>query len=84
MTNLEHDLRSFVLRALLRYRNPLKFTTLKDKIRDAHPVAFTEDYLDSQLEAAERAGLIARSEDDVLGWVWDLTTKGKSKAQQLG
>ena len=84
MTDLERDIRAFILRALLRYAKPLSTRTLKEQIRNAFPVAFTDGDLNQHITDCEAADLIAGTDDDVLGPVYDLTTKGKIKAQKLG
>lgn len=83
MTQLDRDIRTFILRALLRYKKPLSTGTLKQQIRAAFPVAFTDGDLGQHISDAEEANLIAGTQDEVLGQVWDLTPKGKIKVQQL-
>ena len=84
MTDLERSIRSFILRALLSARGPMGESALKAAIRSSFPnVAFSDGDLMSHVKDAEEALLIAGTNDDVAGMLWDLTGKGKIKAQQL-
>lgn len=85
MTTLERDIRHFILRALHRARGPLAEAQLKDAIRAGfNRVAFTDADLRDHILGCEEAQLISGTEDEVFGVMWDLTAKGKIKAQQLG
>lgn len=84
MTQLERDIRAFILRALLRWKKPISASLLKEQIRTAFPVAFTDGDLTQHIRECEDLELIAGATDDVFGQVYDLTPKGKIKAQQLG
>lgn len=81
---IEQQVKTFVLRALLAARGPLGDDTLKGAIRSAFPgVAFTNGDLTQWTREMENSQLIAGTRDDITGTMWDLTTKGKIKAQQL-
>ncbi|MDE2102216.1 MAG: hypothetical protein KGL39_33530 [Patescibacteria group bacterium] len=84
MTDLDRQIRQFILRALLAAKGPMPESTLKLAIHGAFPaVAFTAGDLAGHIQDAEEALLIAGTNDDVFGTLWDLTGKGKIKAQQL-
>jgi hypothetical protein len=84
MNDLERQIRQFILRALRAARGPMAESALKSAIHAAFPaVAFTEGDLRGHIQDAEEALLIAGTNDDVAGMLWDLTGKGKIKAQQL-
>jgi len=85
MTTLDRNIRQFVLRALLASKDaPLPDDTLKGTIRAAFPnVAFTDGDLTQHIKELEAAGIIAGTNDDISGVVWQLSLKGKIKAQQL-
>lgn len=84
MTDTERDIRAAILRALLAAKGPMPATALKQHLRNvfAH-VAFSDSELRDHIATAEEANLIAGATDDVMGMMWDLTPKGKIKAQQL-
>ena len=81
---LERDLRAAILRALNAARGPMPAAALRQHLRNvfAH-VAFTEATLDGHLRDLEAVGIICGTTDDIVGVVWDLTLKGKTRAQQL-
>lgn len=84
MTDLERDIRAFILRAMLRADGPVKDSTLRDFIKNGFShIDFTAGDLGKHIGGAEEASLIAGTNDDVLGLMWDLTPKGKIKAQLL-
>jgi len=85
MTELERQIRRFILRALLAARgNPMTDETLKHAVRGAFQhIAFTASELDSHVRDCETDNLIAGTNDEVFGLMWALTPKGKIKAQQL-
>lgn len=84
MTDLERQIRQFILRALLAAKGPMPDSSLKLAIHGAFPaLAFTDADLRDHIKDAEEALLIAGTNDDVFGMLWDLTGKGKIKAQQL-
>ncbi|HVU07653.1 MAG TPA: hypothetical protein VHG89_03825 [Verrucomicrobiae bacterium] len=83
MNDFDRDILKWILRAILAARGPMPETGLKLSIRGAFPnVAFTDGDLVGHIKTAEEKNLIAGTNDDVAGVVWDLTPKGKIKAQQ--
>jgi hypothetical protein len=85
MTDADRDIRAFILRALLRANGPMADSTLRQVIKNGFShIDFTAGDLGEHIGGAEEASLIAGTTDDVMGLVWDLTAKGKIKAQQLG
>lgn len=81
---IEREVRQWILKALLAARRPVTDDFLRASIRGAFiQVAFTAGDLKQAIRECEDAGLIAGTEDDVLGLVWALTPAGKIKAQQL-
>ena len=84
MTDLERNLRAAILRALLAAKGPMPETAVKQHLRNvfAH-VAFTDGDLLQRIRELETAGIICGTEDEIVGPVWDLTLKGKTRAQQL-
>ena len=85
---IDHEAKTFVLRALLTNSQngggPMRDENLKEAIRGRFPgVALTNGDMTAWLRALENSSLISGTRDDVDGVVWDLTTKGKIKAQQL-
>lgn len=84
MNELESQIRRWILRALHAARGPMPETGLKSSIRGAFPnVAFTDGDLTGHIRGAEESNLISGTNDDVAGVMWDLTPKGKIRAQQL-
>lgn len=81
---INQDVKTFVLKALLKRNGPLSHDTLKMLVRSAFSgVALTDGDLKQWVEELQDAGHIAGTNDDLLGLVWDLTTKGKIKVQSL-
>lgn len=82
--DLGRNLRAAILRALLAAKGPMPETAIKQHLRNlfAH-VAFTEAMLDEPIKDLEAAGIICGVHDDIVGIIWDLTLKGKTRAQQL-
>ena len=84
MTRLELEVRRWILRALDAARGPLPEDTLKRSVRTAHPgVRFTDGDLNGHIRDCEELGCIAGTDDEVMGRIWDLTPKGRIRAQQL-
>lgn len=85
MTNLERDIKFFLLKYLLTWRDkPVPDGALKDAIRSAFmQVAMTAGDLKQYVTECEAAGWIAGTNDELLGLVWLLTPKGKIRAQEL-
>lgn len=84
MNQLHQDVRAAILRALLAAKGPMPVNALKQHLRNvfAH-VAFTDGDLNDHVITAEAANLIAGTSDEAVGEMWDLTARGKIKAQQL-
>jgi hypothetical protein len=83
MTDLEKEIRRWILRALLSAKGPMPEDALVDSIRARFSqVAFTAGDLKRHIIECEGLDFIAGT-DDGFGRMWDLTTKGKIKAQQL-
>lgn len=84
MNDLDRTIRAAILRALLAAKGPMPETALKQHIRNvfAH-VAFTEADLAQRIKELESANIICGTNDEIVGIVWDLTLKGKTRAQQL-
>jgi len=83
MSEFEADVRRWILKTLLAARGPLLAAALMDAIRTRFPaVTFTVGDLKQYIGGCETDGFIAGT-DDGFGVMWDLTTKGKIKAQQL-
>ncbi len=84
MTDLERQVKTFILKALLANQGPMRDSDLKDSVRTRfHSVAFTDSDLDQHIREREANKLIAGTSDPTDGIVWDLTMAGKIKAQQL-
>jgi hypothetical protein len=85
MTDLEKQIRQFILRLLLAARdNPMPDSTVRAAIVGAFPhVAFSGGDLGNFIKDAEDFNFIAGTNDDVFGLMWALTPKGKIRAQQL-
>lgn len=83
MTDLEKEIRRWILKSLLAAKGPMPESALMDSIRARFPsIAFTTGDLKQSIIECETLGVIAGT-DDGFGVMWDLTTKGKIKAQQL-
>jgi hypothetical protein len=84
MTDLDRTIRAAILRALLAARGPMPESALKQHVRNvfAH-VAFTDGDLRQRIQELEAANIICGADDEIVGPVWDLTLKGKTRAQQL-
>jgi hypothetical protein len=82
---ISRDIKAFILRALLAAAGePLTEETLKGAVFTRYSrVGLTDGDLRQWIREVESAGLIAGTNDDILGLVWSLTPKGKIKAQQL-
>jgi hypothetical protein len=81
---INRDVKAFVLRALLAKNGAFPEETLKDSIRSAFPnVAFTDGDLKQWIRELQNSQLIAGTNDDISGVMWDLTVTGKIRAQQL-
>lgn len=80
----ERDIKHFILRALLRAKGPMLVSTIIDAVRAGfmNSEVTTGDLL-QYLRDLEETKLVAGTDDDVFGPMWDLTPKGKIKAQQL-
>ena len=84
MTDLARQIRAFALRALLAARGPISDAALRSAILAAFPaVAFTTGDLTGYLQDLEDFNYVAGTDDPIGGVMWDLTPKGKIKAQQL-
>jgi hypothetical protein len=84
MTDLERDILAFILRALLRAGGPMCDSTLRAAVRNAFAhIAFTAAEITARISQAEESQLIAGVNDEVFGLMWDLTPRGKIKAQLL-
>ena len=84
MTDFEREVRALILRALLRANGPMVDSTLRKLIKNAFShIDFTAGDLGTHIGGSEEASLIAGTNDDTFGLMWDLTVKGKIKAQQL-
>lgn len=84
MTDAERDILAFILRAMLRANGPMKDSTVRQTIKNGFShIDFTAGDLGTHIARAEEASLIAGTNDDTFGLMWDLTPKGKIKAQQL-
>lgn len=85
MTDLERDIRIFIMRAMLRASGPVPDATLRQMITNGFPyIAFDDDDLKEHIQTAENLDLIASGEDALIGKMWDLTTRGKIQAERLG
>lgn len=84
MTTLDRQIMAFILKALLRAGKPMSDLAIRDAIRSgfAH-VDFTSGDLGTHIAGCEEKQLISGTNDEVFGLIWDLTPKGKIKAQQL-
>lgn len=84
MTDLERDVRVAILRALLAAKGPMPETALKQHLRTLYShVAFSDGDLKEHIVRCDDDSLIAGTQDDVTGMMWDLTPRGKIKVQQL-
>jgi hypothetical protein len=84
VTDLERQVKAFILKALLANNGPMRESDLKQVIRTRfNNVAFTDGDLSAHIAEREENKLIAGTSDPTDGVVWDLTTGGKIKAQQL-
>jgi hypothetical protein len=84
MTQFELDVRVWILKSIHAARGPVPESVLKAQIQSAFArVAFTDGDLNDHIKDAQEAALIAGTNDDVMGRVWDLTPKGKIRAQAL-
>lgn len=84
MTALEQQIRAAILRAVLAAKGPMPDDTLKSFLRQSFPhVSFTDGDLRMHIVDCETLKLIAGTNDEVCGVMWDLTPKGKIKAQNL-
>jgi hypothetical protein len=85
MTNLERDIRVFILKALLGAGNsPMTDDSLRGAIctRFQH-IAMTAADLGAHIHNAQNDGLIAGTNDPVFGVMWALTPGGTIRAKQL-
>lgn len=81
---IDRDIKQWILRALLAAHKPVTDEFLRQSIRSAFiQVTFTAGDLKGYIADLESAGLIAGTNDDIIGPVWALTPAGKIKAQQL-
>jgi hypothetical protein len=81
---MEQEIKEFILKALLRAKEPVQDKWLKSAIVSAFMhVAIPVGDLKQMIGECESAGWIAGTRDELLGVVWALTPKGKIKAQQL-
>jgi hypothetical protein len=84
MNDLDRNIRAAILRALLAAKGPLPEAALKQHLRNLYPhVAFTDADLSERIRELEAANIICGTDDEIIGAVWDLTLKGKTRAQQL-
>lgn len=84
MNDLERDIRAAILRALNAARGPMPESALKQHLRNVFThVAFTDATLDGHIKELETVGIICGITDDIVGTVWDLTLKGKTRASKL-
>ncbi|HEV2329233.1 MAG TPA: hypothetical protein VGY56_10635 [Verrucomicrobiae bacterium] len=84
MTQLESQIRLWILKSIFAAQGPLPDEALKTAIRGAFPrVAFTDGDLTQAIRACEDQKLIAGTNDPLLGPAWDLSIAGKIRAQQL-
>jgi len=84
MTDAERDIQAFILRAVNHARGPITDSTLRQIVKNGFShIDFTAGDLGAHIARAEENLLIAGTNDEVFGLMWDLTPKGKIKAQQL-
>jgi hypothetical protein len=84
MTDLDRNVRAAILRALLAAKGPMPEAALKQHLRNLFSnVAFTDADLTQRIKELEEANVICGTDDEIVGVVWDLTLKGKTRAQQL-
>lgn len=85
MTQVERELRAFVIRALHAAEgNPLPEDTLKASVRTAFPhVAFTAEQLTQLVETLATEGFVTLAEDPLFGRLASLTNKGIGLAHRL-
>lgn len=84
MNDLQRDIRAAILRALNAAKGPMPEAALKQHVRNVFShVAFTDADLSQRIRELESAGILCGTDDDIVGIVWDLTLKGKTRAQQL-
>jgi hypothetical protein len=84
MTQLQSQIRLWILKAVLAADGAMPESSLKMSIRAAFPsVAFTEGDLTQAIRWCEEQKYLAGTNDDLVGPIWDLTAKGKIRAQQL-
>lgn len=84
MTQTEIQVRLWILKALLASNGAMPESVLKMSIRTAFPgVSFTDQDMSQAIRWCEEQKFIAGANDELLGPVWDLTAKGKIRAQQL-
>lgn len=82
--DLDRNVRAAIMRALLAAKGPMTDTALKQYLRIvfAH-IAFTEATLEFHIRELEEAGMLCGVNDEIVGIVWDLTLKGKTRALNL-
>lgn len=84
MTQLQTQIRLWILQAILAMNGPMPETSLKVSVRAAFPsVAFTDADLTAAIKWCEEQKLVAGTNDELVGLIWDLTPRGKIRAQQL-
>lgn len=85
MTQVERELRAFVIRALHAAEgNPLPEDTLKASVRTAFPhVAFTAEQLTQLVQTLAAEGFVTLAEDPLFGRLASLTNKGIGLAHRL-
>jgi len=84
MTQLDRDIRAAILRVLIAANGPMPESAVKQHLKNLFSnVAFTDADLSNHIRGCEAVGMISGTNDDVVGLMWDLTPKGKIRAQQL-
>lgn len=84
MNDLDRDIRAAILRALNAAKGPMPETAIKQHVRNVFShVSFTEATLEGHIKDLESVGIVCGVSDEIVGTVWDLTLKGKTRAQYL-
>jgi len=82
---IDRDIKIFLLKAIYAANGqPMATTSLNSAVQAAFSkVALTGSDVPQYLADLEQDGFVANTNDDFLGVVWDLTPKGKIRAQTL-
>jgi hypothetical protein len=84
MTQLQTQIRLWILKSIQAVNGPMPESSIKMSVRGAFPsVAFTDKELSEAIQWCETQKYIAGTKDDLMGMIWDLTAKGKIRAQQV-